>query len=57
MTPRYYILSDFEMDDIDSRAQIEGIRSVPLRYEALEADLLEAVREINGNVIKLNPNS
>jgi hypothetical protein len=89
---RYYLLSDYEMDDIASYHQIEGLRAaaerrrlegkpppppssapkrsliqaclecgfIDARWErrlltSFEASLAQAVAEINGNVIKLNP--
>ena len=56
--PTYHILSDYEMDDIDSAKQIATLRHCAVRYQAhkrFEASLLEAVREINGNLVRLHP--
>jgi hypothetical protein len=57
--PRYHLLSDEEMDDRASAAMERMFEARRLRRarQRFEAELFEAVRDINSNVIRLNPNN
>jgi hypothetical protein len=53
----HWTWDDYDRDDIASDAMSRGFAAAreERRLKRFEESLLEAVREINGNVIKLNP--